>query len=173
MAIINDEKTISEACIALSEFFRISLNCGEDVVTVRDEMKHTQSYVEIERLRFPDKFDVLYNIPAEILDIPMLKILIQPLVENSIKHGFKNIGRKGIIRINAYTDRDFLVFVVSDNGVGMKKNPLDAECERTGYGIFNVNERIQLHYGSDCGIHYEEEPGGGTRAVVKIKGITH
>lgn len=173
MAIINDEKTISEACIALSEFFRISLNCGEDVVTVRDEMKHTQSYVEIERLRFPDKFNVLYNIPAEILDIPMLKILIQPLVENSIKHGFKNIGRKGIIRINAYTDRDFLVFVVSDNGVGMKKNPLDAECERTGYGIFNVNERIQLHYGSDCGIHYEEEPGGGTRAIVKIKRITH
>lgn len=169
MAIINKEKPISEACMALSNFFRISLNCGENVVSVRDEINHVQSYIEIEKLRFSGSVDVIYDIPTEIKDLKMLKILIQPLAENSIKHGFKIPDKKGIINIKAYTEGEFLYFSVSDNGIGLKGNILESEKERRGYGIYNVNERIRLCYGNECGITYEETPGGGTTAVVKIK----
>ena len=135
---------------------------------MRDEINHVQSYVEIEKLRFSGSFDVIYDIPTNIKDMCMLKILIQPLVENSIKHGFRMLDKKGIINIKAYTEGDFLYFSVSDNGIGLKENVLDAKKERSGYGIYNVNERIRLYYGSDCGITYKETPGGGTTAIVKI-----
>lgn len=119
--------------------------------------------------RFPEKFDVIYDIPAEIFDIHMLKILIQPLVENSIKHGFKDVKKKGIIHISAYVEGDFLIFVVSDNGAGLTRDLLDLAYENDGYGIKNVNERIKLYYGEECGIQYKESLGGGTTALVKIK----
>lgn len=169
MALLRNETEISNACVAFSNFFRISLNYGNDIVSVREEMIHVQSYLEIERLRFGDKFDVVYNISPEIQKLNMLKILIQPLAENAVKHGFNGINYKGLIQIEAHTEGDNLVFSVTDNGVGINEEEMFAEKKgKKSYGIFNVNERIRLFYGNDCGVKYIPQ-SKGVKAVVTIK----
>ena len=175
MALVDDNWDIERACTALSNFFRIGLNRGKDTVAVFSEMKHVQSYVEIEKIRFPDRFDVSYDIDNSIMKLKILKTIIQPLVENSIKHGFRELNQKGKIKIVGYPEGDYIIIKVIDNGRGIDVDPLirkeEHRKEQSGYGVFNVYERIVLFYGQDCGLTYSETENGGTTVTVKVKNI--
>ena len=129
----------------------------------------SKSYLTIEQTRFPDKFTVEFDIDDEILHMHTIKIILQPLVENSVKHGFDGIKHMGIIKICGRCD---IIFTVSDNGNGMDFDPLTMRHKssfQSGYGIYNVQDRIVLEYGDGYGLSYESTPGAGTVVTVRIK----
>lgn len=174
LAKIYKQKDIEELSQTLASFFRLSLNKGKSFVQVKDEIEHVQSYLKIYRIQYPDLFDVEFDIDKNIENFYMLKITIQPLVENAIKHGFKELDYKGLLYIKGYLDEnDDIIFKVCDNGKGMNFNPLEASntnVENTsGYGISNVQERLILQYGQDYGLSFESELGYGTTAIIRIK----
>ena len=171
---LKKQDSIEEIAYALSSFFRISLHKGENAIRVSEEIEHVKSYLFIENIRFPDLFQVTFDISDEILDYFMIKIILQPLVENAIKHGFKKIKRRGIITIKGYLTKDGdIEFKVTDNGAGMDFDPLTVapihHRFQGGYGIHNVHERLTLAYGKDFGLSYESVPDKGTTVTVRIK----
>lgn len=169
---IKKQPEIEKTVYALASFFRISLHKGENIITVDEEIKHVKSYLTIEQTRFPNKFTVEFDIDDEILHMHTIKIILQPLVENSIKHGFDGIKHMGIIKICGRCEDDDIIFTVSDNGNGMDFDPLTMRHKssfQSGYGIYNVQDRIVLEYGEGYGLSYKSSPGAGTVVTVRIK----
>ena len=164
---------IDEMLITLSNFLRLGLHNGDNIIKLRDELGHVRSYLEIEERRFPDMFDVDFDIDETLLDVYMLKIILQPIVENSIRHGFKNIDYKGHILIRAYRADDYVEFSITDNGVGMETSDGEAipksHNPKGGYGLYNVNARLVTQYGSDCALRFESIPGKGTIVKFRIR----
>jgi two-component system sensor histidine kinase YesM len=149
---------------ALSSFFRITLSHGTDFIPLRNEMQHVENYLIIQQMRYSDI--LLYSIDVDpgMLDEVVLKILLQPLVENAIYHGIRNLrGIRGTVSITVRKTGAGLSFCVSDTGIGMTeekvssvrrvmKEGLGKEAGAKGYGLFNVNRRLELYYGPDCGL---------------------
>ena len=166
---------------ALGKFFRVSLSKGAEIITLREELEHVTSYLDIQKIRYYSRLS--YEIEADDiwLDCRMIKLILQPLAENSIYHGIKEKEGTGLIRISVepvHGDIEPLLrLTVFDNGKGIPEAKLSSlnqalsrgEKERTeGYGIFNVNERIRLFYGEEYGLQYESVEGEWTRAFVTV-----
>ena len=174
LAKLKNQDDIERLVIALATFFRICLHHGDKYILVAEEIALVKSFVSIEQVRFPGKFNVIYDIEQEILAYRMLKIIIQPIVENAIKHG---IGRKngpGEITVTGKRDGDLLRFKVTDDGVGidLRHNVIDQlpyTIAGGGYGLRNVDERIKLEYGQQYGIEFFSEMGRGTAVTINIK----
>jgi len=158
---------------ALTSLFRIGLSKGKEMIRVRDELEHVRSYLIIQKARYEDKFDFSLSVDDEVLPLMVLKLTLQPLVENAIYHGVKERRGHGTIRLEALKREQTLIFRVRDDGVGMSAAELAAvrallshkpleSSERDGYGIRNVNERIQLSFGKKYGLRFESAPGRGT-----------
>ncbi len=165
---------IEKIVLALASFFRISLSSGDNFIKVSDEISHVKNYLIIEQMRFDDMFEWEFDISDEITDIYVLKIILQPVVENCIKHGFKDIKYKGKILIKGYLrDKDTLVFDIIDNGRGLEKNPLtekpQSRSEKIGYGLFNIDERLRFEYGKESKISFLDTNGKGTHVEIVIK----
>lgn len=176
MAKISKQPNIEQTSYALADFFRIGLSGGEKLITLQNELKHVKSYLQVQKMRFPDRFDVEFEIPDELFDCKILKVTLQPLVENCVRHAFKNSKTKGKITIMAAADSDhsFILLTVADNGCGFDVNPLSVQKKNKtdgGYGIYNVHQRLKLEYGEDYGLSYEINEFGGTSAIIKIKYI--
>ncbi|UVI29748.1 sensor histidine kinase [Paenibacillus spongiae] len=174
IAKMNDQPTIERMIIALASFYRLSLHKGDKYITVKEELGIIKSYMTLEEMRFPDKFEVTYEVDEEITDDAVLKIILQPLVENAIKHGIGQKRGKGQLRIKGYRDRKDLVFEVQDDGIGFDPAGLhgmqqDTSYKGGGYGIRNVDERIKLEYGSRCGIQIDSSHGRGTTVTVRVE----
>jgi two-component system sensor histidine kinase YesM len=171
IAKIKKQDEIEKLTMALAMFFRISLHKGDKFITVDEEIRLVQSFVTIEQIRFPNKFEISYHIPEEMKTYKMLKIILQPLVENAIKHGISKKKGKGNITVNGYIIEDTLKFEVIDDGVGFDINKVNENkaSQYNGYGLFNVNERIKLEYGFLCGLTVYSEINKGTRIEVLIK----
>lgn len=164
------EKMIS----ALATFFRISLHKGDKHIPVEEEIRLVQSFVTVELMRFPDKFEVVYDIPEPLRRIKILKLLLQPLVENAIKHGMSEKQGKGLIEVKSWEKDGFLHLEVKDDGVGFRsKGDIQSTDKnllfQSGYGLRNVDERIKLEYGVQSGLTIMSEPGLGTTALVRIR----
>lgn len=164
---------------ALSKFYKIGLSKGEDIITVGNEIEHVTAYLELQNFRFENQIQLELNVDKEILHYGILKITLQPLVENAIQHGILKGNRAGIICITGEKKGGILVFSVSDNGIGMAKETLerikkgeDHKGEYHGYGIKNINDRIKLQYGPAYGLSYCSEPGKGTKATITLPAIT-
>ena len=159
----------------LGMFFRLGLHKGENVITIAEELQHVRSYLEIERIRFPDLFDVKIEADPEVLNYKIIKIILQPLVENAINHGFRDINYKGLItiRIAAAPDASgFLRFEVNDNGKGMDYSGSSlpqSNNKSGGYGLVNVNERLIMEYGSESAISFQSGPDTGTTVSFLIR----
>lgn len=172
---LKKQPDIEKLVVSLARFFRISLHNGDKHITVFEETQLVKNYINIENIRFPEKINLEMNIDDDILDYKIVKIILQPIVENSIKHGFVNLKRKGTIRINGYASGEDLIFEVIDDGNGFAVPPnfLQKDFKRNdgpgGYGIKNVNERIKLEYGENYGLFYESEPKKGTKVTVKLR----
>lgn len=155
---------------ALASFFRISLHKGDKFITVAEEIEHVKSYIVIEEIRMPGRFKILFDVAEEVTGYQILKILLQPLVENAIKHGAAECGAVCQIRINAFAIEGELHLEVIDSGPGFDTRILDdpekMKEKKGGYGIRNVNERIKLEYGDEFGVTYHSIPGRFTRAEI-------
>lgn len=171
IAKLKKQYDIDKLVMALSKFFRISLHKGDKFITIQEEIEHVKNFVTIEQIRFPDQFDITYNIQESILDCSILKIILQPIVENSIKHGISLKMGFGHIWINGYRDGGNIKFEVIDDGVGFDKNSnLQADpLSNSGYGLRNVDERIKLEYGQQYGINIESTKDIGTKVEISLK----
>jgi two-component system sensor histidine kinase YesM len=164
---------IVQVVSALTSVFRIGLSKGKEMIRVSDELEHVKSYLIIQKARYEDKFDFSLSVDEEVLPLMVLKLTLQPLVENAIYHGIKERRGHGSIGVEALRREETLVFRVCDDGVGMSAAKLDSirallshtapqSRERDGYGICNVNERIQLSFGKKYGLRFDSAPGRGT-----------
>jgi two-component system sensor histidine kinase YesM len=171
---------VVELVRVLSRFFRITLSKGKDWITVRDEIEHVESYLAIQKMRYRDILDYQIDVPDDMRNGQMLKLTLQPLVENALYHGIKNKRKGGVIVVRGRLDGDLLQIEVEDNGIGMTQEQLaqirmlldtesgDAVVGENGYGITNVNQRIKLYYGQEYGLVIESEYLHGTRVSLVI-----
>lgn len=174
LKIINGNKKESfDMIIRLSKYFRSVLNQGQDIITVANELEHIRNYVEIEKYKYKNKFIFNINVPQELQKIKILKSLLQPLVENSIMHGFFDIDTDGIINITGQRIDDKLILIVSDNGVGfpdgfdeyVKNEKMYEECKN--FALKNIYIRIKLFY-KDKGDMYLYNTDNGHGACVEL-----
>jgi two-component system sensor histidine kinase YesM len=154
---------------SLAKLFRLSLSKGDEIIPIRNEIEHIKSYLTIQKMRYKDKLDFEIEVEDSILSYKTIKIILQPLVENSIYHGIKNKDRAGLVRITGSRVGDKIVLSVIDNGIGMAPETLEALLQKpvsseqgSGMGVNNVNQRIKLYYGEEYGLQYESEPDQGT-----------
>ena len=171
MALSMKQKEISNMVILLGTFLRLSLNKGKNVYRVRDEVSHLQCYMDIQNIRCRGKIMFSTEIDETILDYRMVKLLLQPLVENSILHGFDFRGGAGQIWVKACMEENYIYFSVTDDGCGMSKELVEAisdlDCE-VGHGLKNVMKRIALYYGDGCGLNIHSTPEVGTTIEIRI-----
>jgi two-component system, sensor histidine kinase YesM len=181
MAEANKSEQVIEIVKALSSFFRITLSKGKDWISVKDEIEHINSYLTIQKIRYRDILDFKIDISEEILDCKILKLTLQPIVENALYHGIKNKRGRGLITIKGgIMDRDRLLFEIVDNGVGITEERLkeisselesginDFVLKESGFGINNVQKRTQLYYGKQFGLTIESEFQVGTHVSLII-----
>lgn len=167
--------------LALSNFFRLSLNKGRDWVTVAEEKSHVESYLAIQKIRYGAILEYQIDFAEDILKEYMLKILLQPLVENAIYHGIKQTRRRGLVTLKGESQGDCLIFTVEDNGLGMDTDELekllgnlshyDVSNPNTGFGLYNVFKRIQLYYEIDNGLTVESEYNKGSKITLRLPTI--
>ena len=168
---------------ALSDFFRTTLSKGRDYITVKEEEAHIRSYLKIQQFRYQDILEYYIHIPEELYAYQILKLTLQPLVENALYHGIKNKRGRGHIRVSGWKEEGRLVFRVWDDGKGMEPERLDKvrrliageeEVDRSdpsGFGLFNVAQRLKLNYGSQYGISVDSQYGEWTEAVIVIPAV--
>lgn len=162
---------ISKITLALSTFYRTSLNKGKNVMSLEDELRNTRSYLDIQLIMHDYDFDVEFHVDENIGQYRTLNLILQPLIENAIAHGIdmKTDGR-GKLVITGKEEDDLIVLTVEDNGVGMTQEQAQRILteESKGYGVRNVNERIRLYYGEQYRLIIESTPGVGTRVCIRI-----
>ena len=165
-------RDISDITLALSNFYRTSLNKGKNITSVEEELSNVKSYIDIQLVMHDYEFEVVYDIDEAILQYDSLNLILQPIVENAIEHGIdvKNDGEKGIITIRGYMDDENIYISVEDNGVGMEEDKAATIITRDskGYGIRNVNERIQLYYGEQYCLTVRSKINEGTCITVTL-----
>ena len=163
-----------EMVTSLSGYFRSSLSKGRDIITLREEEQHVQSYLEIQHVRYQDILEYEIDIDRELAEYEIPKLTLQPLVENALYHGIKLKRGLGKIRVLGYRDGENISLVVSDNGAGMSKERLNEvrsairKEKRVGFGLSTVHERLQLLFGQEYGLTVESTLGEGTTVSVKI-----
>ncbi|MDF2801997.1 MAG: signal transduction histidine kinase, LytS [Anaerocolumna sp.] len=171
IARLKEQDEIERMVMELSRFFRLTLHRGEDRISIEDEIGIANSYIAIEQLRNPGKFDVEYEIQLDIHQILVPKIILQPVVENAIKHGISQVRRHGQLIIKGYRNEDDVYLEVIDNGAGFtaKDGAPPTSYKGSSYGLKNVKERLQLEYGEKYGIDIWSEPGEGTRVRLHLR----
>lgn len=166
--------------VSLSTFFRTVLSRGREFISIREEVQHIRSYLEIQKARYQDILSYEIQVAPELYPYETLKMTLQPLVENALYHGVKNKRSGGVIRISGERDGKLIRFKVEDDGIGMNAEALthlQEEIRRpcketdTGFGMANVNERIRMNFGADYGLMIESEEGKGTRVWVTIPAV--
>lgn len=158
---------------ALAKLFRISISRGHELIPLRDELKHAESYLTIQKYRYGDRFDYRFEVEEGLGDYLCVKITLQPLIENAIYHGIEPLVDEGEIIISAKSDGDRILLTVSDNGVGMTAEQIKsvlgkARSDSGGIGVRNVNDRIRIYFGEGYGLSIESEPDEGTRITVRL-----
>lgn len=153
---------------SLSKFFRISLSNGRELITLEEEIEQVNSYLIIQNIRYKNQFDYRFDIIGDIMRINVLKLILQPLVENTLYHGLSGLERKISIIIRAFEEAGLLVLEVMDNGAGIESTRLEhlnmalsgKETDfEFGVGTKNVNGRLKLYYGIEYGLSYRMENG--------------
>ena len=173
----NSENPVSKSLINLASFFRNTLTSGY-FVSIENEIKYTKEYVNILALRYGDLFDIEWDIDESILSYTIIKICLQPIIENAVYHGIKQKNDKGLIKIKGLCDDNNIILIVSDDGIGIEKDALDElnktlsetsfTNEKSHIGLSNVNQRIKIIFGDSYGIHVESTVGVGTDVYVTI-----
>lgn len=182
LAEAGQKEQVVKMVASLSDFFRTTLSKGQDFITVEEERKHIKSYLEIQQFRYRDILEYEIQVPEELYQYEILKLTLQPLVENALYHGIKNKRGKGKIIIAGELLEKGLQFQIIDNGRGMTPERLEEvkkiisgelsnEKEKSGFGLFNVNQRIKLNYGEAYGLEIQSTYMEGTVFTILIPAI--
>jgi len=164
-----------EMTAALARFFRQSIGNSDEIVSIERELEYTKTYLEIQKMRYKDKMDFVIDVDQNIMEERIVKLVLQPLVENALYHGLKYKKGKGLIRLAGGYHEQGIVLTVTDNGVGMEEEALkhifesrEETAQNAGIGISNIQDRLQLYYGEGYGLSYESTVGEGTVVTVSI-----
>ena len=171
LAIRKGDREISDIINHLSSFYRTSLNKGKRYISVENELDITRHYIAIQHMRFGNIFGVSYEVDERLYPCRTLKLVLQPFVENAINHAMDETVSPLHIIIRAYRRDNRICFEVEDNGTGIDRKKLESLTSGkhdTGFGIYNVNERIRLAYGQEYGVQIQSDPGSGTRIKIEI-----
>ncbi len=177
MEFTNGENEGSHMISNLSKLLRISLNTKGYMNTLKNEIEHVNIYLEIQKIRYDNKFEVVYNIQEETLEAMLPKITLQPIVENAIYHGIKPTNKKCTVTIRSFLLKDRILIEINDDGAGMEEeasrsinNELKTEYikEENHIGIKNVNQRIKLSFGENYGIEIKSKVDIGTSIIISI-----
>ncbi len=172
------ENDVIRITAALAKLLRIGISKGKELVTIEDEVEHVRSYLIIQKIRYMNKFNYIINIDNNILNYKIIKIILQPLVENAIYHGVKKKLGAGYIKINGNLNEENIHLQVIDDGIGMTKERIEevfeSDCSKfpnSGIGISNVNERIKLYFGNKYGLSCISKENEGTKIDIVIPKI--
>lgn len=171
MSLVEEKELVSKAIKALADIFRYNTSKEADKVTVLDEVLHVKNYFLLQKLRLGEKVELICDIDENLLNGKMLPFMLQPIVENSIKHGFKKQKSKGVIIVKANRTEDEIVFSVSDNGCGMTEEQILAVYRTgnegaSGIGLNNINRRLELLWGKKLEI--ESTIDKGTTIIFRV-----
>lgn len=166
-------KEAVEMVNALARLFRISISRGHELIPIRSELQHAESYLQIQSHRYKNQFSYSFDVQEECLDYLCNKITLQPIIENAIYHGINGLVDEGEIRISCRADGDDILFTVEDNGTGMEPEQVQAilrkeRSDHTGIGIKNVNDRLKIYFGPAYGITIDSVPDEGTRVYIRM-----
>lgn len=165
----------------LASLFRISLSRGKTVISVEDELKHARNYMNIQKVRYKNIFEVRFDIDPEILQCCTVKLVVQPLLENAIYYGVECMDGDGEIDVNGYRREDDIYIEVRDNGLGIPEDEVEQLLEEnnrvhkrgSGVGLLNVHNRIRLRFGEEYGLEIESEPDEGTTVRIHLPYIVY
>ena len=171
----NEEVVLMTA--SLARLLRQSISNEDEVVSIGQEIEYARGYLTIQKMRYKDKMEYQIDVDPSILNIPLIKLVLQPVIENAIYHGLKYKESKGFLLVRGFPKDGNAVLQVIDDGVGMDEETLEHIYEKhkvnyrsNGVGIYNVQKRLQLYYGNEYGITYESEVGKVTTATITIPG---
>lgn len=173
------QDNLAEDVLSLSELFRLMLSSGQSEIPVEQEIRIVMHYLHIQKMRFDKKLDYLIDVDESISEYRILKLILQPFVENAIVHGFERKDTQGFVRVRGWSENGLLCFTIEDNGVGMSAEQLeslmapadDRPCDnRHGnrYAVRNVKERLALRYGKRSLMRLESSLGKGTTVYIEI-----
>ena len=181
IAVLENVDYIPQIANSLSEMFRYNIK-GKNVVQIREELRQMGNYLQIQNIRFPNRFEIEIDVPEEVRECEIIKFVLQPVVENSIHHGFTEHRKKDRLKITGSREGDEVFLVVEDNGCGMKKEKVMELKQRLesgkiseltenakSIGLSNVNVRLKNFYGKECGIRVESQPGEFTKIILHIR----
>ncbi len=161
---------------ALARLFRISISKGNELIPIAKEIEHAESYLQIQKYRYKNQFTYEFDVDPTCLNYYCNKITLQPIIENAINHGLDLLVDEGRITVRVYPDGEDIVFTVQDNGVGMSEEQVASILhqdpkDRTGIGIKNVNDRLQIYFGKQYGLHITSELDVGTCVEIRMPKI--
>lgn len=166
---------VVEMTSALAKLLRQSISNDHEQVELGQEMEYVKNYLTIQKMRYQDKLEYTVEVDPKVRHVMIVKLVLQPIVENAIYHGIKYKGSKGTLRIRAFAESEDVCIVIEDNGIGMDETALNIIFDETqkihkqnGVGVPNVQKRLKLYYGDKYGIIYESKVGIGTRATIRI-----
>ncbi len=173
------KEEVEDITSSLSRFFRTALSGGRDFITVKEELAHIEAYLHIQRQRYRDILEYEIDVPEELTSFLIIKMTLQPVVENALYHGIKNKRGGGRIVISGREEGNYIFLSVKDDGIGMKEEELSylkgiisgsnkPSADNAGFGMSNVAERMRLNYGSRCGIKVSSEYEKGTEVEIFI-----
>ena len=174
LALSGDNEQVCELIEALGTYYRLSVSKGQDVITVSEEIEMVRNYLKIQSVRYDNVFEAQFEVDRECAMIPIPKLVLQPLVENSLYHGIRPKGTKGIIRISTRSVDSAVVITISDDGVGMSKEEIEEILltERQGqiksFGLWGTKERLRIFYDDRDVLHIDSEPGIGTTITLTL-----
>ncbi len=177
MATIHDDDTTSDMAANLGSILRYGINKTKEEVTVKEELDNLEKYIYLQDIRFHTVYTITLHVDPELYSIHIIKLILQPVVENAIYHGMKDIRSGGRIIITGYKrDTNLLIFEIEDNGKGMTGQLLqdlndyinDKNNSFSSIGLRNVNKRIKIKYGDEFGLEIQSEPNSGTKVIVRL-----
>lgn len=156
---------------ALARLFRISISRGHELIPIRSELQHAESYLQIQSYRYKNQFRYIFDVEEGCLDYLCNKITLQPIIENAIYHGINGLVDQGEIRVGVGFRGEDILFTVEDNGAGMDQEQIRAvmskeRSDRAGIGVKNVDDRLKIYFGPRYGIAIESAPDEGTRVLI-------
>lgn len=174
-AVLHGDREIEDMLSALGEILHYTIDHSDEMTTIAREIQHVNNYLGFYKKRFPDLFTYSVDCPEELMDHRILKYLLQPVIENSIKHGFRDRKEGGEIRLRITRGQGIIVFEVFDNGHGICAKRMDEirtnmelALRNPGVGISNTNARIKLKYGASYGIVLDSREEAYTRVIITI-----
>ncbi|WP_236334495.1 sensor histidine kinase [Paenibacillus auburnensis] len=172
LASMNEKEKLKQMLSGLAKFYRLTLNEGKFVIDIEKELAQVKEYLQIQQIKHEHLLKYELNVDPEVYAFTTVKLILQPFVENCIEHAWMEEMTELFVQVEAHRIGDEIHFYIRDNGIGMDKEVIEdifnPNSSKVGYGIINVNERIQLQFGESYGVTISSSPGGGTVVHIRV-----